>query len=820
MIGSTLGNYRILDKLGAGGQGTVYKAIDNKLGRTVVIKVLPAELTAKEANLKRFEREARLASALDHPNICTIFDLNEINGIHFIAMQHIEGRNVRELVNGRPLELQSALSIAIQVTDALVAAHARGIIHRDIKAGNVMVNSLGQAKVLDFGLAKLLDEDAARSSGIHHTELTEVGVPYGTATYAAPEQARGDKVDSRADTFSTGVLLYEMLTGIWPFRGKTAVDVRHAVLHDQPVPLAEARPGPVPARLQQVLDKAMSKEPRDRYQKIADLREDLKSILNEVRSGTPGQYVEDAPLIAPKHLNPKSPMARALRWFKSLTGSDSGTPPSATTRAPALDGHETPSTSVGDKARKSVAILPFKNLGNDQETSFYEFSLADAVITELAHVRSLVVRPSSSIVKYQNQDIDPLEVGRQLSVNAILTASFVRAGQHIRVTAQLLDVRTSEILWSDRIDADASDIIAVQDAIVEHIVEGLRLELSPDEKGEMAKGMSSNAEATEQYLRGRDCMGRFIYHTVSREHVDSAIEHFERAIQLDQKFALAYSALGGCYVNRVLKGLGEPRDHEKAQAAFNKALALVPKLLEARMHMVFIYLSRNEKPKARAEVERLRDEFPNDVGVHFVRGVLGRLDGDYERALRSFERMVRLNPAELVVASYNRARIFMYQHRWEDALAELDHGAALEPDHPLIRTFRARVLFYRGEVEAARRLLEQVLESHPKMDGIRPILATCLAAQNKSGEALSQLSPKIREVAAADHDIAYWLGSAYALLGDQDEAVRWLDAANKLGNENYPWFKSDPSWTLVKDNPQYQQLMSRLERDYNARQRD
>ena len=229
MIGATLHNYRILEKLGAGGQGTVYKAVDTNLGRTVVVKVLPPELTVKQANLKRFEREARLASALDHPNICTIFDLNEAQGVHFIAMQYVQGRNVRQLVAGRPLELRSALLICIQVADALAAAHARGIIHRDIKAGNVMVTDTGQVKVLDFGLAKLLDADAAHSGGIHHTELTEIGVPYGTATYAAPEQARGDRVDHRADIFSTGVLLYEMLTGTWPFRGKTSIDVRHAV---------------------------------------------------------------------------------------------------------------------------------------------------------------------------------------------------------------------------------------------------------------------------------------------------------------------------------------------------------------------------------------------------------------------------------------------------------------------------------------------------------------------------------------------------------------------------------------------------------------
>src|SRR5437016_9558273 len=257
MIGQTLGNYKITTKLGAGGQGTVYKATDQKLGRTVVVKVLPAELTVKETNLKRFEREARLASALDHPNICTIFDMDEAQGLHFIAMQYVEGRNVRQLCNGRPLELESALRIGIQVADALAVAHARGIIHRDIKSGNVMVTDNGQVKILDFGLAKLLDESEAASSGIHQTELTEVGVPYGTATYAAPEQARGDKVDARADIFSTGVLLYEMLTGTWPFQGKNMVDVRHAVLHAAPKPLAEARPEPAPPRLQQILDRPL-----------------------------------------------------------------------------------------------------------------------------------------------------------------------------------------------------------------------------------------------------------------------------------------------------------------------------------------------------------------------------------------------------------------------------------------------------------------------------------------------------------------------------------------------------------------------------------
>jgi serine/threonine protein kinase/tetratricopeptide (TPR) repeat protein len=809
MIGTTLGNYKILEKLGEGGQGAVYKAVDSKLGRTVVIKVLPHELTEKEANLKRFEREARLASALDHPNICTIFDLNEINRINFIVMQYIEGRNVRQLVDGRPLQLETALSIAIQVADALAAAHSSGIIHRDIKAGNVMVTDKGQAKVLDFGLAKLLDENAARISGIHHTELTELGVPYGTATYAAPEQARGDRVDSRADIFSTGVLLYEMLTGVWPFRGQTAVDVRHAVLHDQPVPLNEARPGPLPPRLQQILDKALTKDPRDRYQRVSEFRDDLRAVLREVTGGSDGLEDVFNP-VAPKHLKPSSPVARAFRWLKNVGGGDSLSGARRSSGGSQSEPHSTPMTSTGDKDRKSVAIMPFKNLGSDGESAFYEFSLADAVITELARVRSLIVRPSSVIVKYQGRQVDPDQAGRELSVDAILTASFLRAGERLRVTAQLLDVRTSEILWSERIDADASDVIGVQDKIVQHIVDGLRLELSPAEMKELAKVASVDGAASEEYLRGRNSLAQFIYHTISRADIESAVRHFQRAIELAPDFALAHSGLGSCYVNRVLKGLGEPGDHDKAASAFETALSLDPKLLEARMQMIFILLSRSEKQKARKEVELLRHEYPNDVGVHFVRGVLARLDGEYERALRSYDRMVRLSPGERVVASYNRARIFMYQKRFEDALQELEQGAEIEPEHPLIKTFRARVLFYRGEVDVATRILQQVLQRHPEIDGIRPILAICLSAQGRHREATEQLTEEVREVAAADHDIAYWLASAYALQGKQVEALKWLSTAIRRGNENYLWFESDPNWSSLHNDPRFLELMTNI----------
>ncbi|HEY3103743.1 MAG TPA: protein kinase [Pyrinomonadaceae bacterium] len=803
MIGAKLGNYRILEKIGAGGQGTVYKATDTKLGRAVVIKVLPPELTVKEANRKRFEREARLASALDHPNICTIFDLNEIGDVHFIAMQYVEGKNVRELVNGRPLDLRSALSITIQVADALAAAHSRGIVHRDIKAGNIMVTPTGQVKILDFGLAKLLDSDDL--GGIHHTDLTEVGIPYGTATYAAPEQARGERVDARADIFSTGVLLYEMLTGTWPFQGKTSVDVRHAVLHEDPAPLDQARPSPTPPRLQAILDRALAKNPKNRYQKAEKLRDELREILRDVDAGV--AFAEPITPIAPKHLSGTSRMGRAVRWLRGITGEKTAQQPASTSERPV---HETPVTSVGENERKSVAILPFKNVSQDPQSSFYEFSLADAVITELARVRSLVVRPSSEIVKYQAKEVDPRQAGREMSVSAVLSAGFLRAGDRIRVTAQLVDVNSGDLLWSDRIDADATDIINVQDTITQEICEGLRLELTSDEKDRLERQKTANAEAYEEYLRGRDRLGRYIYHTVARQDIDQAIDHFERSVELDPTFALAHSALGAAYAARVMKGFGEPDDHALARRAFDKALALDPHLIEARMNMIFIYLSSGEKAKARAAVDELKREAPNDASVHFVRGVVARLDGDYDKALRSLDRMLKLNPNERVVVSYNRARILTYLGRFDDAFAELGAGAAVEPDHPLIRTFRARTLYYHGEPTKAAEILEDVLEQHPQLDGIRPIYATFLSALGFSEEARAQLTDEVIKTANTDHDIAYWLASAYAMEGVREEALKWLRRAIELGNENRPWFERDRNWQSLRNDPEYREILDSI----------
>ena len=816
MVGSTFHNYKILDKIGAGGQGSVYKAIDTRLGRTVVVKILPPELTAKPANLKRFLREAQLCSQLDHPNICTIFDYGEHTGVYYIAMQYVEGQTVRQLTNGKPLELKSALSIAIQTCDGLAAAHARNIIHRDIKAGNVMVTPTGAVKILDFGLAKLVEEEDHKKK-LHQTDLTEVGVPYGTATYAAPEQARGDRVDHRADIFSTGALLYELLAGIWAFQGKTVIEVRYAVMHHQPVPIQQMRQDQVPPRIQEILDKAMAKEPRDRYQKITELRDDIRQVLAEISGLTamPGE------VFAPRHAagTDKNAISRAWSWIKgkSKTGDTSGnnsfnasikqTPNQSQSTAPSAQ--DVTMTSVGTD-KKSIAILPFKNLSGDPAIQFYEFSLADAVTTELAQLRSLIVRPSSVIAKYQGRDVDPREAGREMQVGTVLSASFLRANNRMRVTAQLLDVGSGAILWSDRIDADADDIFSVQDAIAQRVLNNLQIDLSSNEQERLGKRPTENAAAYEHYLRARDHFGRFVFSSLSAADCNQAIEDFSAAIRLDENFALAYSGLGACYANRVIKGMGDLEDYDRAATAFARAVELDENVVEARVLMGLIYLSRGEKRKARVELARVQDQFPNDAALYFAKAMLHRLDGEYDRALRSWDRLEKLDPAARVIACYNRARIYAYQGNNVRALQELDNGAAVEPNHPLIKIFRARILYYHGETDTAIRIMRETLAHHPHLEGMRLILALMLAAEGNDTAARAQITTRALQMAQADHDMAYWAASAFSQLHEKETALDWLELAIRLGNENKGWFDRDRNLDNLRNEPRFQELMRQI----------
>lgn len=755
-VGTRLGHYQISSLLGAGGMGEVYLAHDTNLRRPVAIKLLSADFSLNKERLVRFEQEAHAASALNHPNILTIYEIGQINELRFIATEFIDGLTLRQQMTAT-MALTDVIDAAIQVASALVAAHQAGIVHRDIKPENIMVRHDGYVKVLDFGLAKLNESEiSSPDDDTLHAVRTEPGVVMGTIEYMSPEQVRGLQVDERTDIWGLGVVLYEMVTGTKPFKGPTKSDVIASILKADPAPLSHFQAN-LPADLQKIVTKALRKNERERYQTIRDFVEDLKTLRRGIENS-----------------------GRTERVIQSTLS--------------------------------SVAILPFRNLTGDPAVSFYEFALADAVITELVRLRSLVVRPSSAIARFLGQNKDPIEAGAELNVNAVLSASFLHTGSLVRVTAQLMDVATGEVLWGDRIDSDASDIITVQDIIAQRIVKGLNLRLGSDEKVDLAGHATANALAYDEYLRGRDRVGRYIYHTVANEDIEAAIKHFLMAIELDPKFALAHCALGSCYMQRNLKGAGSVDDLAFARESLEAGLALDPRILDAQAYMIFFNVLRGQKDLARERIAKLRREAPNCASVHFVSGVLCRLDGKYEEAIRSFERMLRLDPSERVVATWSIARIHMYQGQYDLALADFDRATATEQNHPLAKAYRAQVLFYRGDTDAAANLLSGVLSDHPDINAIRPLLAITLSSQGRHSEARAQLTERVLEVAGLDWDGPYWVASAYAIEGERDNAFRWLEKAISVGNENFPWFESNPIWEPLRSDERFAKLMRRIPR--------
>jgi serine/threonine-protein kinase len=469
MIGSILSHYKLLEELGKGGMGTVYKAADLTLDRTVVLKVLAPDLVTDAESRRRFLREARLASALDHPGICSIYEINESEGHYFIVMQYVEGRTLKKLINGKPLSLDTLISIALQVADALAAAHAKGIIHRDVKSANIVLNERGQAKVLDFGLAKLVSERIRAIESAPPAELTQVGATLGTPSYMSPEQAKGERADHRSDVFSFGVVLYEMATGRVPFKAKTRIETMHAVIAEAPRPAGEMN-SQLPARLQTIIHHALAKQAADRYQSMSELMNDLQQVAVEVGISPTVPNGVTIPYAVPRGerfgwltRNVVGRLLRRSQWRGKEERSGMGGPKASIS----------PEFSITKGPRRVVAVLPFKNLGGHPDDEFYSLSLADSLITELAKLKSLTVRPSSLVTKYKDRRIDPRQIGKQLQVDALLDGGFLKSGERLRVTAQLVDVKTGDLLWSEKIDAPLKDIIAVQDYISQKVLDGL-----------------------------------------------------------------------------------------------------------------------------------------------------------------------------------------------------------------------------------------------------------------------------------------------------------------------------------------------------------
>jgi eukaryotic-like serine/threonine-protein kinase len=805
MVGKTVLHYRIQKEIGKGGMGVVYKAEDTKLHRSVAIKALAADLVGDEKARARFLREARAASAIDHPNICTVYEINEVDDQLFFVMQYVEGKTLKKFIAGRPLPLDQALEFALQLADALAEAHHRNVLHRDIKSSNIMLNERHQVKVLDFGLAKLMRAAESHGGPDPYGDLTQVGSPFGTASYMSPEQAKGEPADARSDIFSLGIVMYEMLTGKLPFRGKSSVDVMHAVMHEEPAALGDG----YPARLQQVLSKTLAKDKNARYQSSDHLLEEIRGL---VRSHYAEQGIVPTDKAASLQASKQQPKTKGLigRMSGWVQRTFQAPPPKEeTSGTPSATPDITPSM-WHSRDKKAIAILPFKNLSGHTEDDFYSFSLADSVITELARLRDLVVRPSSYIVQYQNKDVDPRTVGTQLAVDAVLVCGYIKAGDRFRVTPQLVDVETGEIVWSDKIDVDARDIISLQDTISTKIVEGLKVKISSREQERLVRSPTESAEAYECYLKGRTVLYKFITQTLDIADLRSAVDLFKKSVDLDSSFALAHSGLGVCYLNYVLKGMGGFDYYGKARQAFDRALELDATLVEPRVRMIYIYLIEGNAEVARQEARRLRRSAPNEPAVYQSAAYVYRLSGQYDRALESWDRLLKISPTDVVVASYNRARIFIYTGDYSKAESEIRKGLAFEPHHPLLKAFGAVLDYYRGEIEKATIELEDVLAKNSDIHSVKIFLAFCYLARGDRDRAFDLIDQKVIDSGLADQDAAYRLATLYALDQKADEATQWLEKAISMGNENYPWFASNPNWDQLREEPRYKAIMEDL----------
>ena len=774
MIGQTVSHYKIIEELGSGGMGTVYKAQDTKLDRFVALKFLPPHLSQAEEEKKRFIHEAKAASALDHPNICSIYEIDETaDGQMFIVMACYEGESLKVKIDRGPLPVEETLDIAIQIARGLEKAHAKGIVHRDIKPANVLITEDGQVKIIDFGLAKLKG----------HTILTKTGTTLGTVAYMSPEQTKGAKVDQRADIWALGVMLYEMLAGENPFKGDYEQAVMYSIVSEDPEFITKIR-SEVPAKMEQILEKALAKNPDKRFQTTEEMLEELKNVMEELKEGR----------------RKKQPLYRLGRKqlkivYRTLVG---------VLVAIITLGVYLWLSQFSEPKPVSIALLPLESITPNAEQEWFTDGITDALITNLARISGLRVISRSAVMKYKGSDKTASEIAGDLGISYLIEGSVLRLGEQINVTTRLIDATSNDYLWAQEYQRDYKDILSLQGEVARAIAGQIRVKLTPYEQNLLSSKREVNPKAYDAYLKGK-----FYLFKLTPQDLETALKYYELATELDPEYSLGYAGIAGVWLGRAQNGyVSYDVASAKAKPAATKALELDSTL---------------------AEVQSM------------IGGFNAWLEWNWEQSVTAYEKAIKFNPSLAEARAYY-SHVLFFLNRPEDSMKQIELALELDPFNPLFQALYAMDLMYARRYDDAIKTLEKIRQTAPR-DPV--VLSTLKSAYHqkqmyqealeiwrfsfevyKDHEAIQALNrgndeggysvalQRVAEIMIERSKIKYvtpWqIATLYTRAGMNDEAINWFEKAYEAHDNNMPYLSVDPIFDSLRDDPRFKNLIKRM----------
>jgi len=793
LIGRLLSHYEVLARLGAGGMGEVYLAEDRRLGRKVALKVLPSDLAADPERLRRLDREARTLGSLDHPNIVTLYSVEEAEGVHFLTMAYVEGESLDAVIPEGGLPIGRLVEVATALAEALAAAHAQGIVHRDLKPGNVMVDLSGRVRVLDFGLAKATEPSSASVGEQPTMTMTAEGTMVGTVPYMSPEQVEGRPVDARSDLFSLGAMLHEMAIGLRPFRGGSAMAVASAILKDDPADLRRLRPD-LPERLVTLIERCLEKDRERRIQSATGLLEELAGVRRSL----------DSMAYAATTIEPAAPPRRRprLRWGLSAALA-------AVVLAASLVGFDVGGLRQriagigGQPPIRSLAVLPLRNLSGDESQEYFVDGMTEALITDLSKIGSLKVISRTSAMRYRDSDKSLPEIAAELGVAAIIEGSIVREAGRVRLTAQLIRAATDENLWAESYERDLSSVLALQSELAHAIAAEIRLQLTPQENARLASKRQVDPRAYDAYLNGR-----FHLRRPTTPNLDTALRYFETALGIQPDFAAAYVGVAKVWGNRRQMGFTSNEEaRSRGMAALTKALELDEELAEAHSTLAGFYTWADwnwaaAEPEFRRAIELdPNDAVPRATYSHYLQ-IMGRPD----EARAQSERSVELDPLNAGVRSLYGINLISLR-RYAKAIEQLDLALSASPDIPYALNAQAVAYWHEGDLDACVAQERRALLAFGEPE-VEAALASSYAegdfalAMRRAAEARIAHSPR-----ALKHPLSVAL--LYNMAGDTQAALDWLERGYAAHDSGMPYLGM-PEWDAARDDPRFRRMVEKL----------